>query len=209
MNASSYLLKKNLYSPELVLEPVWAYFRSGQGSNEPVVAIFENHEVQYIINIIKSIILLYLQVMQSVDPTFVISLSGAKYDLSSTPDCPFPFLTVSSSNGDKHVFTAETITEWQETLILATKLWIPPPPASAPPPQPQVRRSLGLGSSLSMMNVNNMLMRKSSLRSSLILSAGELTPQDRAIVAWINFCCNKTVVSSPASIAEGICYLKS
>lgn len=167
------------------------------------------------------------------DPTYVIPLTGAKYELTSgVGDCPFPFLTITSPKGDQHMFTAETITEWQETLQLATKTWTPPPPAVTSPPQPQPRRSVSFsnsygipygassgtslgtsygspfgGNSIGFVNSSSMLMRKSALRSSLVLSAGEQTPQDRAIVAWVNVCCSKTAIASPASIAEGFYYL--
>jgi hypothetical protein len=126
-----------------------------------------------------------------------------KYDFEIIEDCPFPFLTVINSNGEKHCFTAEAISEWNDALQRATRTWVPPPPvllSSQPDPIP---KRMSLAGPMPVVSVGQLLMRKSTLRASLVVSSNDVTPQDRAIVAWINFCCAKPMITNPATISAG------
>jgi hypothetical protein len=130
-----------------------------------------------------------------------IHLKEAKYELQPKEGSPNPFLTITVPNSDKHVFTAETISEWHETLRHATKICKPQSPSLVFVPAG----------------------RKDTEKPPLVLNANEVPkgqptgtqngvavyrddPQarDQAIVAWVNFCCSKQAILSPGTTIDGM-----
>lgn len=152
-----------------------------------------------------TLVVLYIltRSLKSHEPVLTIHLRDAKYDLHPTEECPYPFLTISLPNSEKHIFTAEAIAEWHGALRHATRICKPQSPSLVfSHPRPANRGSVN---PMQAVNANELLKRKTM--SGFLVTPYEPQPRDHAIVAWTNFCCNRAVILSPMTMTEGMSFL--
>eukprot|EP00026_Physarum_polycephalum_P000699 Phypoly_transcript_00700.p1 GENE.Phypoly_transcript_00700~~Phypoly_transcript_00700.p1 ORF type:complete len:1398 (+),score=261.86 Phypoly_transcript_00700:104-4195(+) len=176
---SAYLFKKATAVPESVLSPVWAVFHPSS-TFDPILSIFENQE--------------------STLPLDTIHLVEAKYSLQLSEGNASPFLSIIVPNKELLVFTSDTINHWYEVLHHATKTCKPQSP-SLVFAQPRPAGNRGSVTPPTAVNANELLKRR-TLNGLQPIAPPDPLLRDHTIIAWVNFCCSKPVVSLDSIIQE-------